>query len=74
MYSYEALRSRLADSRFASEGWKTYSGPIIRLETLTNEEIFVLLGRLVEVHCSHYNCRNGLEPLELESFMQETVN
>ncbi|MGO9122043.1 MAG: ATP-binding protein [Desulfomonilaceae bacterium] len=74
LYSYEALRSRLADSRFTSDGWRNYSGPIIRLETLTNEEIFVLLSRLAEVHSTHHNCENLIQPLEIQNFMQETVN
>lgn len=74
LYSYEALRSRLAESRFAKDGLRDLSGPIIRLETLTHEEIFVLLTRLVEVHATHYGYEATLTPSDLQDFMQEVVN
>jgi hypothetical protein len=47
LYSYEALRSRLAENQFAHvEGLVDLSGPIIRLQTLTPEELYVLLLNL----------------------------
>ena len=30
LYSYEALRSRLAENRFAGQGVKDFSGPVLR--------------------------------------------
>jgi len=74
LYSYEALRSRLAESRFVRDGMISVSGPIIRLETLTYEEIFLLLQRLAEVHRAHYRHDHRLAPQELQAFMQEAVN
>lgn len=74
LYSYEALRSRLAESRFAKDGFKDFSGPLIRLETLTHNEIFVLLTRLSEVHAAHYGYEPFLKHEELRDFMQEVVN
>ena len=49
LFSYEALRSRLCDSRFALGGYKNLIGPVIRLRRLTDEELFALLGRVCEV-------------------------
>jgi hypothetical protein len=46
LYSYEALQSRLAENRFAVGGLIDMSGPVIRLQALTQEEIFVLLGKI----------------------------
>ena len=46
LYSYEALRSRLAENSFARGGLVDMSGPIIRLQSLTPEEMHVLLERL----------------------------
>jgi hypothetical protein len=46
LYSYEALRSRLAENTFARAGIVDMSGPVIRLQALTPEELFVLLGNL----------------------------
>ncbi|MEZ5935935.1 MAG: ATP-binding protein [Alphaproteobacteria bacterium] len=46
LYSYEALQSRLAENRFATDGLVDMSGPVLRLQSLTQEELFVLLGRI----------------------------
>ncbi|TLD41917.1 MAG: putative ATP /GTP binding protein [Candidatus Jettenia ecosi] len=74
LYSYEALRSRLAESRFVKDGLQDMAGPIIRLNVLTHEEIFVLLTRLSNVHTAHYGYENALKSEELQDFMQEIVN
>ena len=46
LYSYEALRSRLAENAFARGGLVDMSGPVIRLQSLTPEEMHVLVERL----------------------------
>ncbi len=46
VFSYEALRSRLAENSFAREGLVDLSGPVLRLQALTPEELLVLLERL----------------------------
>jgi hypothetical protein len=46
LYSYEALRSRLAENSFARGGLVDMSGPVIRLQSLTPEEMHVLVERL----------------------------
>lgn len=46
LFSYEALRSRLAENSFARAGLVDLSGPIIRLQSLTRDEMFVLIERL----------------------------
>lgn len=48
LFSYEALERRLSGAGIVAEGLKDFSGPVIRLPQLTNEEIYVLL----------YNIRN----------------
>ena len=50
LYSYEALRSRLAENRFAGPGVKDFSGPVLRLQNLTAEDLFVLLRNIRHVH------------------------
>jgi hypothetical protein len=47
--SYEALASRLAPNRFAADGRRDLSAPVIRLESLTPEDCFVLLHKIREV-------------------------
>jgi len=44
LFSYEALATRLADNVFAATGLKDYSGPVIRLQNLSPEDLFVLVS------------------------------
>ena len=50
VFSYEALRSRLAQGRFAREDLKDMLAPIIRLQPLTYEELLVLIEKLMQIH------------------------
>lgn len=74
LYSYEALRSRLAESRFLQAGMRDTSSPILRLQPLTHEELFVLLTRLQDVYATHFQQPTGLSEQELTAFLQEAVN
>ena len=49
LFSYEALATRLADNVFAATGLKDYSGPVIRLQNLSPEDLFVLLHNIRNV-------------------------
>ncbi|MFJ2991198.1 ATP-binding protein [Pandoraea sp. NPDC087047] len=50
LYSYTALQSRLAENTFATGGLVDYTGPVIRLASLTPEDFYVLLDKLRQVH------------------------
>lgn len=50
LYSYEALRSRLMENRFAADGIVDFSGPVVRLRNLTPEDLVVLLRNIRNVH------------------------
>ncbi|MBP3855781.1 MAG: ATP-binding protein [Ruminiclostridium sp.] len=50
VYSYEALRSRLAEGRFGREGLKDMLAPVIHLSPLTYEEMLVLTEKLADIH------------------------
>ena len=53
LFSYEALRSRLAENSLAKQqGLMDLSGPVIRLQPLTPEDLFVLLRNIALVHAS----------------------
>lgn len=52
LYSYEALATRLAANEFAKEGVVDLSGPVIRLKSLTPEDLYVLLHRIRDVFAS----------------------
>ena len=52
LHSYEALRSRLVENTFAGESVRDLSGPVVRLQNLTAEDLFVLLRNIRHVHAS----------------------
>jgi hypothetical protein len=70
LFSYPALRSRLADSRFAREGYADFSSPILRLSPLSHEEMYLLLERLRDIHAAHWGYEPYLEQRELTAFME----
>ena len=73
LFSYEALRSRLAGSRFAKE-LKDMQGPLIYLDKLTYEELFVLLHKIREIHVLHYEWECKVSEDDLLYFLQQAVN
>ena len=52
LHSYEALRSRLVENSFAGEDVRDLSGPVVRLQNLTPEDLFVLLRNIRHVHAN----------------------
>jgi hypothetical protein len=51
LFSYEALRSRLQENALArQQGLIDLSGPVIRLQPLTPEDLYVLLKNIAFVH------------------------
>lgn len=74
LFSYEALRSRLSESRFIKGGLRDTTGPILRLDVLSPEEVFVLLQRLAEVHALHHVYDIGLTTHDLQNFMQAAAS
>jgi hypothetical protein len=49
LYSHQALRRRLEDSQVLDLKVVDFSGPVIRLPSLTREELFVLLGKIRDI-------------------------
>ncbi|MHA2245550.1 MAG: ATP-binding protein [Candidatus Hodarchaeales archaeon] len=74
LYSYEALHSRLVESRFTKNGLRDISGPVIKLERLSLEEIFVLLTRVMNVHALHYKYEAFLTNDDLQEFIKVIVS
>ena len=65
VYSYEALRSRLAEGKFSRPGVRDLLAPVIRLEPLNAEEMLILCEKLAVMHADLYGyCRKlGTEDL-----------
>lgn len=70
VYSYEALRSRLAQGRFAREGLSDMLAPVIRLNPLTHEELLVLIEKLADIHAGYYAYDRTLTEDDLVGFLQ----
>ncbi len=70
LYSYEALRSRLYDGRFAATGYKNLIGPVIRLRRLSDSELYALIVRLTKLHAQYYGCVERITQKEMEEFIR----
>ncbi len=70
IYSYEALRSRLAEGRFSKPGARDLLAPVIRLEPLTAEEMLVLCEKLAEMHAGLYGYARRVTTEDLVSFIK----
>ena len=74
VYSYEALRSRLAEGHFATDDLKDLSAPIIKLQMLTQEEMYVLVEKLRDIHAGLYNYTPTLKHEDLLYFLTVEYN
>lgn len=70
VFSYEALRSRLAQGRFAREDLKDMLAPIIRLQPLTYEELLVLIEKLMLIHAGYFGWTPTLTENDLVDFLK----
>lgn len=74
VYSYSALQSRLAQNTFATDELVDFSGPVIRLSSLTPEDFYLLLGKIRHVY-AHGNPERYLLPNPaIASFMEHCAN
>ena len=70
LFSYEALKSRLAASRFLKDGLRDMQSPVIYLDRISNEEIYVLLLKVLDIHQQHYGYTSTVTEDNLISFMK----
>ncbi|MCL1816715.1 MAG: ATP-binding protein [Clostridiales bacterium] len=74
VFSYEALKSRLASGHFAEEGLKDLSAPIIHLQMLTQEEMYVLIEKLQDIHAQLYHYQPALGHKDFLYFLTVEYN
>ncbi|WP_412028730.1 ATP-binding protein [Deinococcus yunweiensis] len=74
LYSYDALRTRLETSRFAQGGLHDYAATVLRLETLSDEEVFTLLTTLRRLHALHHGYAETITDDELAAFVNEILS
>ena len=70
VFSYEALRSRLTQGRFAGAGLSDLLAPVIHLEPLTYEELLVLIEKLAEIHAGYFGYERTVTEAQLVSFLK----
>ena len=71
VYSYEALRSRLAEGHFTASGEnRDLLSPVIRLQPLSYEELLVLTEKLSDIHASLYEYSQIIQQQGMIDFLQ----
>jgi hypothetical protein len=71
LFSYEALRSRLSENSFAAQaGVIDYRGPVLRLNNLSREELYVLLKNIRNVYAGGDNSRQLMPDDGLYAFLR----
>jgi hypothetical protein len=70
LYSYPALQSRLAQNTFATNGLVDFSGPVVRLASLTPEDFYILLQKIRSVYAFGDAAKHLLPDQGVMSFME----
>jgi hypothetical protein len=70
LYSYEALATRLAPSRYATAGMQDYSSPVIKLQNLSPEDCYVLLTNIRHVHCGEEGAEKLIPDEGIVAYLQ----
>jgi hypothetical protein len=74
LYSYPALQSRLAQNTFTSGELVDFSGPVVRLSSLTPEDFYVLLQKVRHVYAGGVPEKYLLPDNGIFSFMEHCSN
>ncbi len=74
VYSYSALQSRLGQNTFATHGLVDFSGPVVRLSSLTAEDFYILLRNIRHVYAGGDAAKYLLPDTALERFMAHCAN
>lgn len=74
VYSYQALQSRLAQNTFATNGLVDFSGPVVRLSSLTAEDFYVLLTKIRHVYAGGDQAKYLLPDEAVHQFMEHCAN
>ena len=74
LFSYEALKSRLCDSRYAVGEYKNFIGPVIRLKRLTDEELLALLSRITKLYEANYGVSPRVTVDDMVEFLKLSLS
>lgn len=74
LYSYGALKRRLEFNQYETDEYRDFEQPVIRLTPLKNDEVFILLQRLRDIHATHYSYETTITEDEIKNYMIEMYN
>lgn len=73
LFSYEALRSRLADGRFGGGELKSMMQPVIRLKRMSDSELYALVIRLAALHGEYHRWDVRVTEEEMKTFLSTAL-
>ena len=74
LFSYGALKRRLSSNKYEDNELYDYSQPVIKLRSLTNEEIFILLEKLRNIHELYYKYNSSINNDDIIYFIKQQYN
>lgn len=74
LFSYNALKTRLETNKFETKEFRDYSQPVIKLQPLNHNEIFVLLRKLKEVYDFNYETNIEVDDEDIRMYMEDMFN
>lgn len=74
LFSYDALRSRLADSVLISGEFKNLAGPVIRLVRLTDSELLALITRVNKLYSERYSYDIPITGEQMKAFLAMSLS
>lgn len=74
LFSYEALRSRLADGRFGGGELRSLMQPVLRLKRLSDSELYALVLRLAALHGEYHKWQVNVTEENMRDFLMGSLN
>ena len=74
LFSYGALKRRLSSNKYEDNDIYDYSQPVIKLRSLTNEEIFKLLKKLINIHELYYKYESNISNEDIIEYIRVQFN
>ena len=74
LFSYEALRSRLADGRYGGGELKSLMQPVIRLKRLSDSELYALVIRLASLHGEYHKWNVRVTEENMKTFLMTSLD
>ncbi|MBQ4354904.1 MAG: ATP-binding protein [Clostridia bacterium] len=73
LFSYEALRSRLADGRFGGGELRSLMQPVLRLRRLSDSELYALVIRLAALHGEYHKWQVNVTEENMREFLMGSL-